>query len=89
VIPGPLVLPAALWQEVRALYAEPPRHYHTFAHVVQVAETSRGVSHWRHPKEVFVAIVFHDAIYEVTRSDNEVRSAEVARNRDPQLEARG
>jgi predicted metal-dependent HD superfamily phosphohydrolase len=78
-IDGPVCLPQALWGEIQSLHAHPPRHYHTLDHVVQVAETFRGVPHWQQPKEVFIAILFHDAIYEVTRTDNELRSAEVAR----------
>ena len=77
-IEGPLVLPAALWDRLVAAHAIPPRHYHSFAHVQQVAHTFRQVPGWSQPREVFIAILFHDAVYEAGRPDNESRSAAMA-----------
>jgi len=74
---------AAFSEEVVALYAAPPRHYHTFDHVVEVARwfdrVRRDVG-WRREAEVFVAVLFHDAVYEAGAPDNERRSADAARD---------
>lgn len=65
-------------------YAEPHRRYHGVAHIDALArlfaEVAAGPG-WRQPVEVALAILFHDAIYEPGRHDNEARSAELARER--------
>lgn len=80
--PGGLTLPGPLWSAVRAAYGEPGRGYHDLAHVREVlrrvAEVGRDVG-WRRPREVFLAALFHDAVYAPGRRDNEERSAELAR----------
>ncbi|XXR42153.1 hypothetical protein WME90_17660 [Sorangium sp. So ce375] len=80
--PGGLVLPEPLWSAVRAAYGEPGRAYHDLAHVrevlCRVGEVGRDVG-WRRPREVFLAALFHDAVYVPGRHDNEARSAELAR----------
>lgn len=78
---APIVLPAGLLAELRAQYAAPPRAYHNFAHVQEVlahyADVVRGPG-WQQPVEVFLALLYHDAIYEPGRKDNEARSASLA-----------
>ncbi|MEP7299090.1 MAG: N-methyl-D-aspartate receptor NMDAR2C subunit [Burkholderiales bacterium] len=73
-------LPAPLVTRLRAMYAEPQRYYHTLAHVEALR---RGLAHWqslaREPRLIDAAIWFHDAVYDTRRSDNEPRSAELAR----------
>ena len=64
----------------RATYAEPHRHYHNERHlddclrqldqVHDVSERERRLLRW--------AILWHDAIYDPHRTDNEERSAELA-----------
>jgi len=79
--PGPLPLPAGLVAELAAAYAEPPRHYHTFAHATEVARRWREVADaglWRQPVETWLAALFHDAIYVAGADDNERRSAALA-----------
>lgn len=80
--PAGLVLPAPLWGAVCAAYDEPSRAYHDLAHVREVLrrfeEVARDVG-WRRPREVFLAVLFHDAVYVPGRHDNEARSAELAR----------
>lgn len=64
-------------------YAEPHRVYHGIDHITALAQLFLDVAHgpgWRSPIEVALAILFHDAIYEPGRSDNEDRSAELAIN---------
>ncbi|XXZ16127.1 hypothetical protein WMF18_16060 [Sorangium sp. So ce315] len=81
-VPDGLVLPEPLWRAVCTAYGEPGRAYHNLDHVrdvlARVGEIARDVG-WRRPREVFLAALFHDAVYEPGRHDNEARSAELAR----------
>jgi predicted metal-dependent HD superfamily phosphohydrolase len=78
----PMELPEAQWQALRAAYATPPRAYHNFDHVQEVLrhydEVAAGPG-WRQPREVYLAVLYHDAIYEPGQRDNEARSAALAR----------
>lgn len=78
----PLALSPAQWAELQAAYASPPRAYHHWGHVEAVmrhyAEVAAGPG-WTQPREVALALLFHDAVYEAGRRDNETRSAELAR----------
>jgi predicted metal-dependent HD superfamily phosphohydrolase len=70
------------WAQLESRYEEPPRHYHTFDHVRAVLRQYEAVQTdigWDHPTEVWLAVLCHDAIYEVGKKDNETRSAEFAR----------
>jgi predicted metal-dependent HD superfamily phosphohydrolase len=61
-------------------YAEPHRHYHTQQHLHECFERVRRIiSLAEHPAELYVALWFHDVIYDTHRHDNEERSAEWAR----------
>ncbi|WP_437737626.1 HD domain-containing protein [Sorangium sp. So ce1335] len=77
-----LALPEPLWRTVCAAYGEPGRAYHDLVHVrevlCRVGEVARDVG-WRRPREVFLAALFHDAVYEPGRHDSEARSAALAR----------
>lgn len=78
---APLPLPPGMLAELRAQYADPPRAYHDFAHVLEVLEQFDAVARgpgWDAPVETFLALLYHDAIYEAGRKDNEARSAECA-----------
>mgnify|MGYP002631602300 CR=1 FL=1 len=65
-------------------YGTPGRHYHTLAHVDEVLEHLERcrnlLGQW---EEAYVAVLFHDAVYEVGRPDNERRSALLARREAP------
>lgn len=78
---APLTLPTFMLSELEAAYAEPRRAYHNFNHVQEVlhrfAEITVGPG-WTQPAEVYLAVLYHDAIYEPGRKDNEARSAELA-----------
>ena len=81
-LPGGQAIPAAMLDELRASYATPPRAYHHFGHVeavlghyAEVADTCG----WTRPLEVYLAALYHDAIYWVGAVDNEQRSAAMAR----------
>jgi predicted metal-dependent HD superfamily phosphohydrolase len=78
----PLSLPAGQRQALEAAYATPPRAYHNFDHVQEVLRHYHAVAEgpgWRQPREVQLAVLYHDAIYEAGRGDNEARSAQSAR----------
>jgi predicted metal-dependent HD superfamily phosphohydrolase len=78
---APLVLPPDVERVLVAAYAEPQRAYHTATHIQEVLHWFDAVAAavgWRSPADVYLAIVFHDAVYDPTRHDNEARSAELA-----------
>jgi predicted metal-dependent HD superfamily phosphohydrolase len=74
----PLALPQGQLDALRAAYATPPRAYHDFGHVAEVlrhhAEVAAGPG-WVQPREVVLAVRYHDAIYQAGQGDNEARSA--------------
>ena len=78
---GPLALPAAQVEVLRAAYDTPPREYHDWSHVGEVlrhrADVTAGPG-WSRPAEVWLAVLYHDAIYDAGRRDNEARSARLA-----------
>ncbi len=67
----------APFAEVTAAYREPHRRYHTLQHLGEcIALFERFGAVAAHPAEVEVCLWFHDAVYDVKRSDNEARSAD-------------
>ena len=69
------------WQGLFSAYRTPVRHYHTIAHVAEVAGHFDRVADdigWRQPDEVLLAVLFHDAVYRPGACDNERASAELA-----------
>lgn len=69
-------LAEGLSAKLLAAYAAPHRRYHTVAHIEHcLGEIARVERHATHPDEVKWALLFHDAIYDPERSDNEARSA--------------
>jgi predicted metal-dependent HD superfamily phosphohydrolase len=76
---SPTEVPEGLMRAVVSAYATPPRAYHSFAHVQEVLRHLATVSSWTQPNEVYLAALFHDAIYVAGRRDNEKKSAELAR----------
>lgn len=78
---APLTLPTLMLSELEAAYATPQRAYHNFGHVQEVlhrfAEVTVGPG-WAQPAEVYLAVLYHDAVYEAGRKDNEARSADLA-----------
>ncbi len=71
-----LELRDALW----AAYAQAQRRYHTQQHLSECLGLWEALRpHAQHPGEVGLALWFHDAVYEVKAGDNELRSADWAR----------
>ena len=67
----------AVWEKAFASYRSPGRVYHAWDHVVACVETLRTFPCDR-PRNVFLALLFHDAIYVPGARDNEKLSAELA-----------
>jgi predicted metal-dependent HD superfamily phosphohydrolase len=74
----PLAIPEGMLRQVTEAYAHPPRAYHSFGHVQEVLKHYASVPSWQHPREVYLAVLFHDAIYLAGKSDNEAKSADLA-----------
>lgn len=66
------------WHYLYERYNEAHRHYHTVDHLIQMFNGAHdlGILEELTPGEA-LAIFYHDVIYEVGDSDNEVNSAEV------------
>ena len=65
-------------EEARRAYGSPGRHYHTWEHVLDCAAKLRDFP-CDSPRTVFLALLFHDAIYVAGDTQNERRSADLAR----------
>lgn len=62
-----------------AAYSEKGRHYHTMEHVTAcLRHLDRCVAATERPREVELALWFHDAVYKPLRADNENKSADWA-----------
>ena len=69
----------ALWQDIVIYYNEPQRAYHTLKHIQQLFTQFEQIRHALHePHIIALALYYHDVIYQPTRSDNELKSAEYA-----------
>jgi len=67
---------ARLFDELVGAYGQPHRHYHTLQHLAEcIAQLEPSLDLAQRPGEVELALWFHDAVYDVTRHDNEQRSA--------------
>jgi predicted metal-dependent HD superfamily phosphohydrolase len=80
--PAFLPLPDAQRAALEAAYATPPRAYHNARHVEEVLrhfDAAAQEAGWERPADVRLAVLYHDAIYEPGRKDNEARSADLVR----------
>lgn len=69
-----------LFDVIIAKYNEPQRHYHTLQHLTECLDNFAELQDLAHiPAEIALALWFHDAIYDPTRHDNELVSANWAR----------
>ena len=70
---------AAAYEEQLARYSEPWRKYHTLQHLRECLVAFESATHLAaRPAEVEAGLWFHDAVYELRRSDNEEQSARLA-----------
>ena len=70
-------IPESVLRAAVSAYAPPSRAYHSFSHARAVLRELDALPLAR-PLEVALAALFHDAIYDPRRSDNEARSADFA-----------
>ena len=64
--------------DLRHRHSEPHRYYHGVAHITDLLDRIRTLP-FAQPDEAAAAAFLHDAIHHVGASDNEARSAELAR----------
>jgi len=75
------MIPSHLMSRLMERYAEPQRHYHTWAHVeALLAHYRKCVRYFQRPGPVLWALYWHDAIYDPHASDNEEQSAQLLEN---------
>ncbi|MCZ4299265.1 hypothetical protein [Henriciella marina] len=73
-----MMIPTELIEGLKARYAEPQRHYHTWDHIEALKRHFDSLDgHWHRPEPVLWALYWHDAIYDPTRPDNEELSAQL------------
>lgn len=74
------------WDELCTYYLHPSRHYHNLIHVHSLIKLiEKNQPHILNPQALFFAAFYHDIIYDITRSDNEFKSAELAEKRLKEL----
>jgi len=70
----------AAFEQLAAAYQAKGRHYHTLTHIQALLDaTDQAASQLHNLAVVQLAVWFHDAVYNPLRSDNEARSAKLAR----------
>lgn len=77
---SPIALSPAIWGAVAAAYTAPGRYYHTLEHLAELAASWEAVAAgpgWRDPRASWLALLFHDAVYDVAAGPgvSETRSA--------------
>lgn len=76
--------PFSVYSDLISRYREPHRHYHTFNHIISgLNDLEKSWGYAQYPNEIAFAFYFHDAIYDLSpsgESENEIRSAELARD---------
>lgn len=76
-----------LWNEIEKKYSSRKRHYHNLEHLValinQLNECRNKINDW---DVLLFSVFYHDAVYNVLKSDNEERSAELAVQRLLQIQ---
>ncbi|MFZ4607403.1 MAG: phosphohydrolase [Caulobacter sp.] len=74
------VLSDALLEQIRNLHAGPDRGYHGWSHPLTLLGLYERVeAQLNDPLAVYCAILLHDSVYEPRASDNEARSAVLAK----------
>lgn len=75
-------LAETLWEEIQKSYSGQERHYHTLSHLEQVfrqlSEVQAQIQDW---DALLFSLFYHDIIYDPSGSDNEEKSAALARER--------
>jgi predicted metal-dependent HD superfamily phosphohydrolase len=72
--------PWEVHEQLVAAYGQPHRKYHTIRHLDECLQRLAELrDQAARPAEVELALWFHDAVYDVSRNDNEAQSASWAR----------
>ena len=72
----------ALWQDIAERYSESARAYHNLTHLYELfIQFDQIKSRLWQPPIVALALYYHDVIYDPTRADNELKSAEYAQDK--------
>lgn len=67
------------YDQLVSFYSQKHRHYHTLEHIAAcLKHVDTCVAQMKNPREVELALWFHDAIYEPLSAKNELKSAEWA-----------
>ena len=75
-----MALHETLWNDLVNAYTHESRHYHNIDHITHmIGLASTYKSHIEHPNALFLAIFYHDIVYDVKRHDNELKSWEFAK----------
>lgn len=80
-MPAQWPVPQAMLKAVRQAYATPHRAYHNWQHVHEVLGHWQCVAEaglWQQPRQTWLALLYHDAIYQAGKADNEAQSAQFA-----------
>ncbi len=81
------VLVNSFFSEIESAYNSPGRHYHTCSHIKHLLDLSYRYNKQLQDNEIVdFAIFYHDIVYDVSKSDNEERSASIARERMAQFQ---
>jgi predicted metal-dependent HD superfamily phosphohydrolase len=74
--------PLTSYEELKAAYAEPRRHYHTQQHIAECLLEFDAARHLtQRPEEVEMALWFHDVVYDPKAANNEEKSVVFAKQR--------
>ena len=71
-----------LWIEIKTYYSSPNRHYHTLKHLEYIYISLENIEI---DTVIEFSIFYHDIIYDVTKKDNEEKSASLAKKRLAEL----
>ena len=71
-----------LWGEIESQYSTKKRYYHNLSHIYHMLNLAETVkTNIRAYDDLSFAIWYHDIVYNVSKSTNEEKSAEFAKNR--------
>lgn len=74
------------WKEIDLNYSSKKRFYHTTEHLKnifdQLSEVKKEITNW---ESILFSLFYHDLIYNITKSDNEEKSADIAVERMSQF----
>jgi predicted metal-dependent HD superfamily phosphohydrolase len=81
-------LATRLWLEIEKSYTADKRHYHTLTHLNDLHKLLNGYDREINDWDVILfSIYYHDIVYNVLKSNNEERSADLAEKRMRELDA--